>query len=41
MWNPKHDTKELIYGRETDSEAQRPDVWPPKGRRRDGIGPWG
>ena len=41
MWNLKHNTKELIYKRETDSEAQRPDVWLPRGRGRDGIGPWG
>ena len=30
MWNLKHDTNELIY--ETDSQTERTDLWLPRGR---------
>ena len=43
MWNPKCDTNEHIYERETDSQAQRTDLWLPGGGewRRDTLGVWG
>ena len=31
MWNLKHDTNELIYQTETDSQTQRRDVCVPRG----------
>ena len=37
MWNLKHDTNELIYETETDSQTQRTDMWLPRGRQ-DGEG---
>ena len=33
MWNLKHDTDELIYETETDSQAYRTDLWLPWGRK--------
>ena len=35
MWNLKYDTNELIY--ETDSQAQRTDLWLPMGREAGGM----
>ena len=35
-WNPKYDTKELIYKTETDTQTQRTDLWLPRGRRQRG-----
>ena len=29
MWNPKQDTNELIYKRETDSQKQKTELWLP------------
>ena len=41
MWNPKYDTKELIYKTETDTQTQRTDLWLPRGRRQRGeLGVW-
>ena len=34
MWNLKHDTDELIYKVERDSQAQKPNLWLPKGKRQ-------
>ena len=31
MWNLTHDTKELMYKTETDSETWRTDLWLPRG----------
>ena len=31
MWNLKYDTNEPIYKTETDSQAQRTDLWLPRG----------
>ena len=41
MWNLKYDTSE-IYKTETDSQTQRTDLWPPRGRGRGrgGVGVW-
>ena len=30
MWSPKHDTNELIYQIETDSQTYRTDLWLPR-----------
>ena len=30
MWNLKHDTNELIYRPETDSQTQKTNLWLPK-----------
>ena len=40
MRNLKYDTNELIYETETDSQAERTDVWLPRWRgvREEGIG---
>ena len=35
MWNLKYDTNELIFETETDSQAQKTDLWLPTGR---GVG---
>ena len=42
MWNLKYDTSELIYKTETDSQAQKTNIWLPKGTkgRRDKLGVW-
>ena len=32
MWNLKSDTNELIYKTETDSQAQKTNLWLPKGK---------
>ena len=32
MWNLRYDTNELIYKAETDSQAQKTDLWLPKGK---------
>ena len=32
MWNLKYDTNELIFETETDSQAQKTDLWLPTGR---------
>ena len=37
MWNLKYDTTELIYKTERDSEAQRADLWLPRGRAKEGV----
>ena len=43
MWDLKHDTNELTYETETDSQTQRTDLWLPRGRggREGWIGIWG
>ena len=33
MWNLKHDTNELIYRTEIDSQTQKTNLWLPKGKR--------
>ena len=39
--NLKHDTNDLIYATETDSQTWRTeDMWWPRLRRRDGLGVW-
>ena len=42
IWNVKYDTNELIYKRETDSQAQRTNLWDTKGGRgaKDKLGVW-
>jgi len=39
----KYNTNGPIYKTETDSQAQRTDLWLPRGRRREceGLGVWG
>ena len=37
MWNLKHDTNELIYRTETDSQTQRINLWLPRGKVGGGI----
>ena len=32
MWNQKYGSDELIYKTETNSQAQRADMWLPRGR---------
>ena len=32
MWNLKNDVDELIYRKETDSPAQKTNLWLPKGK---------
>ena len=43
MWNLNQNTNEHIYNTETDSQAQRADLWLPRGRRKewDGLRVWG
>ena len=38
MWNLKYDIDTLIHKTETDSQAQRTDLWLLRGR--DGVGVW-
>ena len=38
--NLKHDTNELIYETETDSQTQRKDLWLPMGREGGGGTDW-
>ena len=42
MWNLKYDKNELIYNTETDSQTQKTNLWPPKGKGmgRDKLGVW-
>ena len=37
MWNLKHNTNELIYKTETDSQTQKTKLWSPKGKGGGGI----
>ena len=37
MWNLKYDTNELIFETETDSQAQKTDMWLPTGRGVDEL----
>ena len=32
MWNLEHDTNELIYKTETDSQTQETNLWSPNGK---------
>ena len=40
MWNLKYGTNEPIYKTETDSQAQRTDLWLPRGGEWDGLRVW-
>ena len=41
MWHLKYDTNELIYKTETDSQAQKTNLWLPKGKGGgDKLGVW-
>ena len=43
-WNLNQGTNKPIYKTETDSQAQRTDMWLPRGRwlgEEDGVGVWG
>ena len=39
-WNLKYNTNELIYKTETDSQAQKTNLWLPKEKGRDKLGVW-
>lgn len=44
MWNLKYGTNKPIYKTETDPQAERTDMWLPRGRcvgEKDGVGVWG